>query len=264
MQRINTYDFYLLGSALKPVFDLREQDTLRDRYFALYGAARSLNSLLANEIIRIAYCRPAAEQLLSAIQELLSVRGQDTWEKALGSEVYTLKTAVSVFENNLAAELQQLDTYSVSKKGIYSTNDLIDRAEQALPTDVLLKLPTDAVTDFKQAGKCLAFEVTTASGFHMIRATETVIHKYYLAVTGNAQIKRKDRNWGSYVRNLNRHRQLNSASTADLKIIAMIDQIREHHRNVIIHPECTLTVSEAHVLFTVCIGAMVAMLRALP
>jgi len=46
-------------------------------------------------------------------------------------EAYNIRTAASEFETVFAAELATFDTYIVSKKGIYSTADLIDRADMA-------------------------------------------------------------------------------------------------------------------------------------
>jgi hypothetical protein len=270
LQRINTYDFYQLGNALKPLASISAESTLGGVWWPLFTASQQINQLLSNPILRLVYCRPAAITLMNAVDGALAPIFEkdrtspiDFNVKIEAGQAYSITHALSIFENNLAAELQQQDTYCVSKKGIYSTNDLIERAQQALPGDVLVRLPAGAAQDFDQAGKCLAFEVSTASGFHMLRATEAVIHKYYVAVTKNDDLKRKDRNWGAYVRNLNRYRKINPDS-ADPKIISMIDQIREHHRNVIIHPENTLTDSEAQVLFTVCVGAIIAMLRAIP
>jgi hypothetical protein len=77
------------------------------------------------------------------------------------------------------SELQTLDSYFISKKGIYSTADLIEHAEQALSVPIRAKMPAQAITDFIQAGKCLAFDSFTASGFHVLRATDSVLRLYY-------------------------------------------------------------------------------------
>lgn len=84
------------------------------------------------------------------------------------------------------------------------------------------------MSDIQQAGKCLAFDLDTACGFHIVRATETLIHQYYCTVTQTTP-KRKDRNWGAYVRNLNTHLKKTSGSQVEPKLVALIDQVREYH-----------------------------------
>jgi len=45
------------------------------------------------------------------------------------------------------------------RKGIYSTADLIDRAENALSAELRAVLPQQSIIDFRDAGKCLALDL---------------------------------------------------------------------------------------------------------
>jgi len=101
------------------------------------------------------------------------------------------------------------------------------------------------------AGRCIAFELPTAAGFHVARATETIILKL-MDAAGMPPLA--SRNWGAYVNVLKK-------SSVDAKITEHIDQVRELHRNPLIHPEESLDMSEALVLWTVCIGLIGAMYR---
>jgi len=119
-------------------------------------------------------------------------------------------------------------------------------------------MPPDAVKDFRQAGKCLAFDLDTSAGFHVIRAAETLIRKYYSAVTGVQEMKSKDRNWGAYVRNLKSQLEQGNKQV-NPKIIALIDQVREHHRNPVMHPEVTLSPAEALSLFNIAQSVIISL-----
>jgi hypothetical protein len=67
-------------------------------------------------------------------------------------------------------------------------------------------LSDQAKADFDQAGKCIALDVSTAAAFHMLRATEASIRKYYeLIVPGDKRANQKMRNWGSYIRLIKNH-----------------------------------------------------------
>jgi hypothetical protein len=86
----------------------------------------------------------------------------------------------------------------------------------------------DEKYDINQGAKCLAFEVPTAAAFHLMRATESVIQRYYGEVVGKLPPK-KSRNWGAYIANLRR-------CGAEPKIISALEDMKELYRNPIIHP----------------------------
>ena len=65
------------------------------------------------------------------------------------------------------------------------------------------------------------------------------------------------RNWGAYIRILR-------TKGADEKVIASLDQIRELHRNPVMHPEETLSSDEATTLFGIAQSAILAMVNAIP
>jgi hypothetical protein len=265
MQRVNEYRFYLLGQKLKALKDLNTGTSLRAIWWDLDAARDALLALL-NDPLPLRVCRRAAQELVdtingivpqgSALLDKLSSLGGAT----LADNYFFISAALEGLEPVLSAECEAMDTYVVSKKGIYATSELIEGADQALSADIRALLSAQALRDLIEAGRCLAFDLDTACGFHLIRATESVIHAYYVAVTGQTP-KRKDRNWGAYVRNLNAHKRMNPDSKVEPKLVALIDQIREHHRNVLMHPEETLTAEEALVLTGVCQSAITAFAR---
>src|SRR5258708_11784859 len=124
--------------------------------------------------------------------------------------------------------MQSLSTYFVSRKLGYETPLLIEEAENLLPESIREAIP-EAIPDLQQAGKCIAFDIPTAAGFHIIRATEGVIRLYYRHVVGTLP-KPKMRNWGAYNKVLEQR-------GADKRITGFLDHIREYHRNPVLHPE---------------------------
>jgi hypothetical protein len=166
-----------------------------------------------------------------------------------------LITTINQFETVLSAEMQSLDTYFVSQKGAFSTYDLIERAHIAIPESMRALLPVDARCDFDQAGKCVAFDLATAAGFHLVRGAESVLRGYYKEVTG-VMPKIKDRNWGAFIKVLEKH------PDASPKIIKLLRDLKDDYRNPILHPEITLTSANALIMFTVFIGAAVQILAA--
>jgi len=104
--------------------------------------------------------------------------------------------------------------------------------------------------DIQQAGKCLAFEMCTATGFHALRALESVMCEYLRL----RDITPTKRDMGEYVRLL-------VGDGADQGVIAIIDQLRKLYRNPLMHPEDNLeTTDEAIGVFqlsTTAIGGLI-------
>ncbi len=66
-------------------------------------------------------------------------------------------------------------------------------------------------------------------------------------------------NWGAYIA------ELKKSEDADVKeTVAMLQQIKDNDRNLIMHPERVLSPDDAFTLFEIAKGAMMAMSRNLP
>ncbi|MGL4395614.1 MAG: hypothetical protein ACRCS9_03650 [Hyphomicrobium sp.] len=171
-------------------------------------------------------------------------------------DVYSVIGALETFEPILKGELRAADAYFVSKKGGFDTIDLIVRAEVLFPADLPDKVP-DAVPDIQEAGRCIAFDLGTAAGFHLLRASEAVLLKYWDAVTAGAP-RPKNRNLGRYIK------RLDEMQAGDAKVRATLRQIKDLHRNSLVHPEDVLTADEAIDLLGIIRSAVSAMLKAIP
>ena len=135
---------------------------------------------------------------------------------------------------------------------------MIDRTEKVLPESVLKKISIAIVEEIRQSGRCLAFDVATASAFHIMRATESVIHKYYLQVCKPKSKKKLD-SWGIYIAKLSQ-----SQDPQVKEVVALLQQIKDRHRNLIMHPEIVLTPDEAFTLFEIAQSAIITMAGNLP
>jgi hypothetical protein len=150
-----------------------------------------------------------------------------------------------------------LDTYFVSKKGAYSTADLIEHAHHHIPEPTRKKLPEQTKADFDQAGKCIAFDLATAAAFHLLRGTEAVLRQYYdNVVPGAKQAPAKMRNWGVYIKLLTEHK-------AEAKVTSLLTHLKDAYRNPVLHPEENYTDERIQVLFGVCVSAIVMMVEEL-
>jgi hypothetical protein len=257
MQRLNGYLFYQLGYYLKPLETIEEGKKLMDVSSKIYFAKVWLDWFLADRVVPIAFSKETGYNLSRALGKL--VPGQlveiptDKLDYELSwQDAYAITNSLKEFQIVWQTELGKMDTYFISQKGIYSTSDLIERADNVLPAEIATKLPESIRGDLRQAGRCLAFDLATAAGFHVMRALEGVLRDFYCpAFVGE---KPKARNWNRYIQCL-------EDTNADRKILAILDQIRSLHRNPTIHPQEVLTINEAMTLFGIAQSAIVAMVE---
>jgi hypothetical protein len=133
------------------------------------------------------------------------------------------------------------------KRG-YDTTDLIERGAVLFPDDL----------DIEQGARCLAFELPTAAGFHFHRANESVLHRYYDAVT-NGKPRLSGWNIGEYLAAFKAHQ------VGDPLVLSALKDLKDLHRNPLIHPEHTLeSVDQAIALLGSIQCVVVYMLKAIP
>lgn len=250
MLRANQYWFYDLGAKIHPLTQLQQDAAIVDVFWPLWEARKDLDATYMQFPLRVS--KNAGIALFQAItavlpvdfNEALKLHSSDT--KIDFRQAYGIRQAASNFETVLAAELQVMDSYLVSQKGTYSTPDLIDNGELMIPQSLRVDLPAQSVIDLKAAGRCLAFNVPTATAFHVLRSAESVLRMYYQEVTGKLP-KAKMRNWGAYVKNLN-------AVGANPKITGLIDHLRDLYRNPVLHAEDNVSIEEAIVFIGACVS----------
>ena len=254
MQRVNQNQFYEFGTVLHPLTEMHATAKISEVMWLCYRAKSWLQYFLENRVVPLVVCRPSGLRLIEDIAGVIPSDFPNTMppdtDREVGYPVLSVRDATKEFETVLAAELQALDTYFISQKGIYSTPDLIETADKALDESVRKTISHEASADFKQAGRCLAFDLPTAAGFHAMRATENVLRKYHASITNPVA--------GSTFDMATCINELRKAG-GEPKTLAILDQIRDLHRNTIMHPEAFLTPSEGLRLFDIAKSAISAM-----
>jgi hypothetical protein len=224
---------------------------------------------LLTKFTSLVVCGPIGKELNSEIRKSIDVLVTDLNKPLTTDELLAINDIAKKakeFETVLTAELETLATYNATQKGIYSTADLIEQAENVLPVSVLEKISQDVVQEIRESGRCLAFDNPTASGFHIMRATELVIHEYYKAICSPTTPDTRLGNWGAYLAELRKFGDPdNKGGDPEVKkVVAILQQIKDSDRNLIMHPEIVLTPDDAFTLFEVAKGAIMTMANKLP
>jgi hypothetical protein len=259
MLRISLPYVYEFSWQIQQLRTLQMDQTLSSCRYTLFTAQSSLETFLYGSVYSgaIRAAQSTGAKLIEAIKKLTaSDTAQDNDRTLDWVDVWSITHALDQFENVLVAEMNTRDAFFVTKKRAYDTTDLIDRAEILLPIEFAIKAQ-EAIDDVRQAGKCLAFELPTAAGFHMMRALEHVLRLYYDVASGGAP-RPENNNMGVYLN------ELSNNNWGSEKVRACLRQIKDLHRNELIHPDITLSLDDALGLWGIVQSAIGAMLPDLP
>lgn len=247
MKRVDEFRFYQLANVIHPLLSL-EAGKVKDVFRPIFPAMGWLDYLYDDSLVPLVVSRGACKRLRDLLQEVMP-EDVDFEAEVNAVTVQRIGAATRDFETIFAAELQSLNTYFVSRYGIYSTSDLIEHAEMAFDEEIRTTVSDGVKKDFREAGRCLAFELSTACAYHVMRATEAVLRQWHTLVCRPAS---RSPEWAQCVNELR-------ANGADQDALAVLDQIRSLHRNPIMHPEDFLSMSDAKTLFGIAISAITAM-----
>jgi hypothetical protein len=265
MQRVNEYRFYELGQKVRAISSIQEEWLFEDHWYPLWEVRVALRQL-KEDVVAFRISLSAVDRVIAAIDSIVpddipavieKLKVADGHEKpVIGWAHHELTESLKHFEPVLAAECLALDTYVVSQKRGYSTPDLIERSDVMLSQDTRGTVAGGVIADIRAAGRCLAFDVPTAAGFHMLRAVEAVMASYYKHITGK-ELPKRNRNWGLYLK------KVKDAPAHDPKVYGALDHIRENYRNPISHPEDTLDEGSAIMLFALSLSVIELMAESL-
>jgi hypothetical protein len=250
MKRANQMHMYRLGNLTR----LREINDENDRSRAdamgiLIIGELTIKSFLEDQI-NIEFL-PRAVERANELRKII----KRMYDKPVDISGSWLNTALSAFETSLEDDLTRLPTYFIERTGAYSTDQLIGTAENVFPKDLRDNvIPQQAILDFRSAGSCLAYDLPTACGFHVYRATDAMLRHY--CVHFGATPQGKGRDWGRYIAALRTVLTGTNAKKPNLRTVELLDSIRAVDRNPLVHPEQNLDNDGALIAFDLCKNAV--------
>lgn len=261
MERINPYSFYDFGKTLQTLAALTGPLPATRVFWPLWQARSKMEGLVKGDPIPIGISAGKARDALERMHSLFHQRFEtkdETGKTALRFpeesdnpivewELDFIRAGINEFETVFAEEMRETATYFVPRRGIYHTPALVDAADDTFPAELQSHIPQKAKDDWKAAGRCLAFNLLSASGFHVARAVEACLETYYQLFSGkpNATLH----GWKDYIEALTKIAEGNPTPCPLKKTLAELDQMREDYRNPIVHPRVVLTEGDARMLF---------------
>lgn len=175
--------------------------------------------------------------------------------KLTADDVEKITKAATKVRDTFEAETGGVFTYAVTDKRL-DIRKLLEDVSQLFAPKVYDLCPVVARYDFSEAGKCIAFERSTAAAFHILRATEAVLRLYYKRYIRPAQ---QDLTWGQMTHAL---ANKNKGKKPDTVILNNLNHIRIGFRNPTQHPDKIYDIQEVQDLFGLCVDCINRMIAA--
>jgi hypothetical protein len=227
--------------------------------FALYIAKDSLTQLVNNSVYR-PYIRVSIEKaglLLKRLNEIHEGLPEDSTGHALTEmQLFMLQSSHNDFRTVFLSEIATFPVYLVLPKSVFDVERLIEYGSMLFPELLINRVP-EAIVDAEEAGKCLAFERYTASGFHLFRVVEAVLRRYWDNVT-TGKVRPDPATLGRI------SADLENLKLGDAKVLEALRQLTKLHRNPLAHPDVSLDSDEAIMLVGMARSAVTPMLSHLP
>ncbi len=197
---------------------------------------------------------PVTKRASSELQEFKEKLEKTISEhKLTPEEQVELREIMGNIRETLFAEAAGNFAFIVTDKRI-DVDKLLYKMEELFAPNVFNLLPEVAKYDFNEAGKCIAFERSTAAAFHLLRGTEDVLKKFYCFFIKRNRAKMLL--WGPMVESLRKHRK----RPPDY-ILNNLNNIRQSYRNPTDHPEKIYDIQEAQDLCSLCIEVVNKMIK---
>jgi hypothetical protein len=259
MNKVNTYAFYELGEALSGLRQIKEGADRAEFVINVWAAEQAVEKFVVeSQDIALKLSRQAAEKL-SGQCAVISSATQTEWDKPVQKhELTSLHHALTEFEAVFSNETQGLDVFSIKQKQAYSMTTLIERGEDVLPESIQWAISEFTRNEIREGTKCIAFDLPTAAGFHLLRGLESALRDYYdylSAYTERPKNKHgKDVPMGDYVSAIEK-------LGAHEKVVSVLRQIKTLHRDPHMHPEALFDMDGAIMLLGIVTSAIWAMFK---
>lgn len=244
--------FFFAGNSIRGLADIRAGQPISNWAHAIIQAREGLKDFLQRgERYRMfPQARAWALSILNTtITMIPDLPGTPVPNRlVLQEEVKGLEFALNSFALMLSEESAKAYVVALQKQRTFDLHTLVEAIHVAFDDAVWARFSEFSKREIKEAGRCLALERYTASGFHMMRAVERE-SRDCATLLGQAHPVRRD--FWDYLKILEHH-------GVDKRVIAVLDSLRSLERNPLVHPEDWLSQDDAVNLFCI---AQVALSR---
>lgn len=171
-------------------------------------------------------------------------KGDDSSE--VGDLSEDIRRIFESLETVLFSEATTKNVYVLPSRR-FNADYLLNDPQKLFKDGAFSKLSPLARMDIASACRCILFGESTASAFHILRATEDSLKMYYFLHIKKNRLKTPM--WASMITAL----KAKSRNRPPLSLLDSLDMVRENYRNPTQHPEATYEIDSAQDLFGVCL-----------
>jgi hypothetical protein len=268
MDRADLFRVYELGGTIRSI-PLHDGVTLAAIFGPLFQARTALDTLLGKDPqAKVDVCRAAAIEFKRALDALFNEyfidkeKGEFTYpDDAKTREVFqwdlwAVRPALQNFEAVFRADMQIAATYWVPQRGAYGTRDLVDHFERSFLPELVPAIGMQALMEYRNAGRCFAFGLWTAAGYHSCRAVEAVLRPYYRLLSKKED--KEGKTWGNFIDEMEAQAVEPKAGE---KTLFYLRQIKDNERNPLMHVRVVLDEQDADLLLGAAKNVIVMMAR---
>jgi len=247
MESKSIYSYFFFGTAVRYLQDITSGSLVHKRGCILDNLDTIINML--NEL-KLIVSKRAASDLINFREKL---KKKDKSHKLTTDEALKLRNLMHDLRKTINAEISGLSAFVVTDKRI-EVKKLLSDVSALMAPGIFDSLSNMARYDFKQAGKCIAFELSTAAAFHSLRGTESVLKDFYCFMVKHKRVK--PLMWGPMVESMRQRRK-----KPPEVLLNNLDSIRLTFRNPTQHPEKIYDIQETQDLFLLCIEVVSRMVK---
>lgn len=258
MQRIDLSWVIETFQSIEAVLDFQEGMNGFDAWSHLHHAKHNIETIFYSSVYaeHLRISRSRADAFIQLVDGLTDRLAEDFDVTLHRLDAYNAREAANRFKVVFLSELSTIPAYLVTQKENYSINHLIENGVGLFPSNMIKKAP-ETRADAEEAGRCLAFELNTACGFHIYRVVESVLRRYWDEVA-EGKPRPKIESLGKMAN------ELKDGKLGDTKVSESLVQIARLHRNPLAHPDVILTSDEAIAAIGMARSVLTHMLSALP
>ncbi len=244
MQNIDLAYLVNIGARIRTLLQLDSKSAPTSQWATITVSREAIEELVFRSVYSSYFNGPLQASATKLLSEL-DVKLNKAWpeNENAGSQLNEFETGQIIarfnrFEAVLESELQGIGGYLVTKKSGFEITSMVANGTVFFPKGIAEAIP-EAVDDLNQAMRCIAFELPTAAGFHLHRANEAVLRRYWDTASAG-QDRPKKANMGVYLAALKKEGFGKQPTLDQLK------SLKDFHRNPLMHPEQSLeTVDDA-------------------
>jgi hypothetical protein len=267
VKRVNLLEYFELAESLAKAKLATSLDSSKGSslYFGLWSLPPKLRDFL-QEDNGFSTSKHAASDLATTIDNWLTANvmpngefSPEHFEKDFSSWQYGgIPKKIESFRSVFEAECHDVDVYSVGQIAIYKTQALVANGSHTIAAGYRQDMSEEAIKEFDDAGRCLAFDLPTACGFHALRGTELVMDDYLRSFG----VAKSAKSWNDYIIAFQKIRDSKDAKRKPSeKVSAMLDRMRSLDRNPLMHPREVLDRVGANHLFSLSAITVVEMIK---